>query len=93
VHHYIVGYYDTFLIYAKTIKNMIEDGEDIFDGRMVTNRIWNKTFKGLISGDRKINENGDGEIDLSLHDFDAEGKLFVKISLSHHFFSFIFKLH
>jgi hypothetical protein len=72
-----VGYHDAFLVYAKTIKSMIENGENIFDGRMVTNRLWNNTYEGLISGNRKINENGDGEVDLSLHDFDTEGNLYV----------------
>jgi hypothetical protein len=67
---------------------MIQDGENIFDGREVTKRMWNKTFEGLVSGNRKINENGDGEIDISLHDFDAEGRISVKRNIFHVFYFF-----
>lgn len=77
VNHYIVGYHDAFLIYGNTIKDMIIEGMDIFDGRQVTRRIWNKTYHNLISGNLRINDNGDAEKDLSIYDWDPNGKLSV----------------
>lgn len=77
VNHYIVGYHDAFLIYGNTIKDMIIKGMDIFDGRQVTRRIWNKTYHNLISGNLRINDNGDAEKDLSIYDWDPNGKLSV----------------
>lgn len=77
VNHYIVGYHDAFLIYGNTIKDMIIEGTDIFDGRQVTRRIWNKTYHNLISGNLRINDNGDAEKDLSIYDWDPNGKLSV----------------
>ncbi|XP_061165071.1 atrial natriuretic peptide receptor 1-like [Saccostrea echinata] len=77
VQHYIVGYHDAFLIYGKTIKEMIQYGENVYDGRLVTKRMRNKTFSGLMAGRFRINENGDGERDLSVLDFDAEGRLWT----------------
>lgn len=77
VNHYIVGYHDAFLIYGDTIKDMIIEGMDIFDGRQVTRRIWNKTYHNLISGNLRINDNGDAEKDLSIYDWDPNGKLSV----------------
>ncbi|XP_061165072.1 atrial natriuretic peptide receptor 1-like [Saccostrea echinata] len=77
VHHYIVGYHDSFLIYGKVIKDMIQNGENVFDGRLVTKRMRNKTFSGLMAGRFRINENSDGERDLSVLDFDPQGKLWT----------------
>lgn len=77
VNHYIVGYHDAFLIYGETIKDMIIEGMDIFDGRQVTRKIWNKTYHNLISGNLRINDNGDAEKDLSIYDWDPNGKLSV----------------
>ncbi|XP_062584910.1 atrial natriuretic peptide receptor 1-like [Saccostrea cucullata] len=75
VQHYITGYHDVFLIYGTTIKEMIQNGEDVYDGRLVTKRLRNKTYSGLMAGRFRINENGDGERDVSVLDFDAEGRL------------------
>lgn len=58
---------------------MILEGKNIFDGRELTKRTWNRTYTGLISGNFKINDNGDGEKDISIHDFDSEGNLHVSI--------------
>eukprot|EP00105_Crassostrea_gigas_P031706 XP_011454479.2 PREDICTED: atrial natriuretic peptide receptor 1-like [Crassostrea gigas] len=75
VNHYIVAYHDAFLIYGKTIKEMIIEGMDIFDGRQVTRRIRNKTYHNLISGNLRINDNGDAEKDLSIYDLDPNGDI------------------
>lgn len=78
VNHYIVAYHDAFLIYGKTIKEMIIEGMDIFDGRKVTKRIRNKTYHNLISGNLRINDNGDAEKDLSIYDLDPNGDISVE---------------
>lgn len=78
VNHYIVAYHDAFLIYGKTIKEMIIEGMDIFDGRQVTRRIRNKTYHNLISGNLRINDNGDAEKDLSIYDLDPNGDISVE---------------
>lgn len=78
VNHYIVAYHDAFLIYGKTIKEMIIEGMDIFDGRQVTRRIRNKTYHNLISGNLRINDNSDAEKDLSIYDLDPNGDISVE---------------
>nr|XP_022325510.1 atrial natriuretic peptide receptor 1-like [Crassostrea virginica] len=75
VNHYVVGYHDAFLIYGEIVREMILEGKNIYDGREFTKRTWNRTYTGLISGNFKINDNGDGEKDFSIHDFDSEGNL------------------
>lgn len=83
MNHYIVGYHDAFLIYGEIVREMILEGKNIYDGREFTKRTWNRTYTGLISGNFKINDNGDGEKDFSIHDFDSEGNLHVSIVWSH----------
>lgn len=50
------------------------DGDNPFDSRQITRRIWGRTFSNVdtISGEILVNANGDRETDYTLDDLDPE---------------------
>ncbi|XP_038059994.1 atrial natriuretic peptide receptor 3-like isoform X2 [Patiria miniata] len=59
--------YDAVLIYADVINEIVAEGGDVRDGRVVTKKMWDRTFQG-VTGAVRISANGDrlGVCDLVL---------------------------
>ncbi|CAC5420570.1 ANPRA [Mytilus coruscus] len=67
---FITSVYEAFMIYAKVANETISNGGDLRDGRAVTQKLWNREFRGL-DGSFKIDNNGDRNTDFSLLDLDG----------------------
>ncbi|XP_034234224.1 LOW QUALITY PROTEIN: atrial natriuretic peptide receptor 1 [Thrips palmi] len=68
---FVSAFYDAVLLYALALNETVEQGGDPHDGKAITERMWNRTFNG-ISGDVKMDSNGDRIADYSLLDMDPE---------------------
>ena len=74
VNQNVAGFYDALLIYCLVLNETLEDGDNPYDGKQITRRMWGRTFSNMnmISGDILINSNGDRETDYTLDDLDNE---------------------
>ncbi|XP_011872052.1 PREDICTED: atrial natriuretic peptide receptor 1-like isoform X2 [Vollenhovia emeryi] len=74
---FVSSFYDAVLLYAFAVKESLPEkpGEVNLDGGNLTRRMWGKSFKG-ITGDVKIDENGDRIADYSLLDMNPETSRF-----------------
>ncbi|KAL9930480.1 guanylyl cyclase at 32E [Glossina fuscipes fuscipes] len=53
--------YDSVMIYAKAITDLLQIGADIYDGRLVMSRIFNHSYHSIQGFDVHIDGNGDAE--------------------------------
>ncbi|CAG2191233.1 Receptor-type guanylate cyclase daf-11,Guanylate cyclase 2G,Receptor-type guanylate cyclase gcy-23,Atrial natriuretic peptide receptor 2,Soluble guanylate cyclase 88E,Soluble guanylate cyclase gcy-36,Receptor-type guanylate cyclase gcy-29,Guanylate cyclase soluble subunit alpha-1,Receptor-type guanylate cyclase gcy-8,Receptor-type guanylate cyclase gcy-28,Head-specific guanylate cyclase,Guanylate cyclase soluble subunit alpha-2,Speract receptor,Guanylate cyclase 32E,Soluble guanylate cyclase gcy-35,Guanyla len=67
---FITSMYEAFMIYASVANETISEGGDLRDGMAVTQKFWNREFRGL-DGSFKIDSNGDRNTDFSLLDLDG----------------------
>lgn len=74
VNQNIAAFYDALLIYCLALNETLEEGDNPYDAKQITKRIWNRQFTNMdtISGDILINSNGDRETDYTLDDLDPE---------------------
>jgi len=49
VNSFVGAFYDAVLLYAQAASETIRDGFDPTNGSEVTSRMWNRTFRGLVS--------------------------------------------
>ncbi|XP_043203249.1 atrial natriuretic peptide receptor 1-like [Amphibalanus amphitrite] len=64
----VTGLYDSVIIYAWAVDQVLRSGGDPSNGVQVTRVIWNNTISGGISGIIKINSYGDRESDYTVTD-------------------------
>lgn len=69
VNFFIGAFYDGVILLGKALNETLTEGEDIRDGIMITKRMWNRDFTG-ITGDVRIDDNGDRDADYSISDLD-----------------------
>ncbi|KAL5289037.1 hypothetical protein ACFFRR_009314 [Megaselia abdita] len=69
VNFFIGAFYDGVILLGKALNETLTDGEDIRDGISITKRMWNRDFTG-ITGDVRIDDNGDRDADYSISDLD-----------------------
>lgn len=63
----VVGaFYDALLMYAYSLNQTLEAGEDPHVAGNLIRKIWNKTYFGGLTGDVFINANGDREPDYTV---------------------------
>ncbi|XP_013783431.2 atrial natriuretic peptide receptor 1-like, partial [Limulus polyphemus] len=68
---YATAFHEAVLLYALALNETLEEGDDIMNGRVITQKMWNRTFEG-ITGNVRIDDNGDRNVDFSLLDMDPD---------------------
>ncbi|XP_069679503.1 atrial natriuretic peptide receptor 1-like isoform X3 [Periplaneta americana] len=76
---FVTAFYDAVLLYSLALNETLNDGGSEMDGRAITKRMWNRTFKGL-AGQVNIDNNGDRIADYSLLDMDPETSTFRTVA-------------
>lgn len=71
MNNFISAFYDAVLLYAIALNETLENNENPRNGKVITQRMWNRTFEG-ITGNVSIDENGDRYSDYSLLDLDPK---------------------
>ncbi|XP_021915452.1 atrial natriuretic peptide receptor 1-like isoform X4 [Zootermopsis nevadensis] len=66
---FVTAFYDAVLLYSLALNETLNEGGSEMDGRAITQRMWNRTFRGL-AGQVNIDANGDRIADYSLLDMD-----------------------
>uniref|UniRef100_T1GMB8 Guanylate cyclase domain-containing protein n=1 Tax=Megaselia scalaris TaxID=36166 RepID=T1GMB8_MEGSC len=69
VNFFIGAFYDGVILLGKALNETLSEGEDIRDGIGITKRMWNRDLAG-ITGDVRIDGNGDRDADYSISDLD-----------------------
>ncbi|XP_077994026.1 atrial natriuretic peptide receptor 1-like isoform X3 [Glandiceps talaboti] len=67
VNNFVGAFHDAVILYALALNETLAAKEDPRDGKTLTRRMWNRTFKG-ITGNVTIDDNGDRDADYSLLD-------------------------
>ncbi|CAG9860421.1 unnamed protein product [Phyllotreta striolata] len=66
--NFVIGaFYDGVYLLGMALNETLHDGNDIRDGKRITERMWNRTFSG-ITGQVRIDSNGDRDADYSILD-------------------------
>ncbi|XP_006816727.1 atrial natriuretic peptide receptor 3-like, partial [Saccoglossus kowalevskii] len=65
VNSFVGAFHDAVILYALALNETLEEGGTPRDGHTITHKMWNRTFEG-ISGDVRIDDNGDRDADYSL---------------------------
>ncbi|XP_077865379.1 atrial natriuretic peptide receptor 1-like [Saccoglossus kowalevskii] len=65
VNSFVGAFHDAVILYALALNETLEEGGTPRDGHTITYKMWGRTFEG-ISGDVRIDENGDRDADYSL---------------------------
>lgn len=68
---FVTAFYDAVLLYGLALNETLAKGGNQSDGTAIVKAMWNKTFTG-ITGDVKIDANGDRIADYSLLDMDPK---------------------
>ncbi|KAL5019723.1 hypothetical protein ScPMuIL_002615 [Solemya velum] len=79
VNIFIQAAYDMFALYATSINETLNAGEDLRNSHNILKRMWNRTFEGA-GGPVTIDENGDRDVDFSLMDMDPKTGAFKEIA-------------
>jgi len=66
---FVTAFYDAVLLYGLALNETLARGGNQSDGSAIVKAMWNRTFTG-ITGDVKIDANGDRIADYSLLDMD-----------------------
>lgn len=46
VNYYLTAFYDSVLYLAGAYRSALDDGDDITDGKLVAQKLWNTSFQG-----------------------------------------------
>nr|XP_006813370.1 PREDICTED: atrial natriuretic peptide receptor 1-like [Saccoglossus kowalevskii] len=65
VNSFVGAFHDAVILYALALNETLEEGGTPREGHIITGKMWNRTFEG-ISGNVRIDENGDRDADYSL---------------------------
>lgn len=76
---FVTAFYDAVLLYSLALNETLSAGGSELDGRAITERMWNRTFKG-VAGQVNIDTNGDRIADYSLLDMDPETYTFHTVA-------------
>lgn len=76
---FVTAFYDAVLLYSLALNETLSDGGSELDGRAITQRMWDRQFKGL-AGQVNIDTNGDRIADYSLLDMDPETYTFHTVA-------------
>ncbi|GAB6027782.1 hypothetical protein CHUAL_002017 [Chamberlinius hualienensis] len=79
VNTFVTAFYDAVLLYAIALNESLQKGHKITDGDAITAQMWNRTFKG-ITGNVRIDANGDRNADYSLLDMNPNTGLFKVVA-------------
>lgn len=81
--NFVIGaFYDGVYLLGMALNETLWEGGDIRDGGKITLRMWNRTFSG-ITGNVRIDDNGDRDADYSILDLDPINGKFEVCSLKH----------
>lgn len=76
---FVTAFHDAVLLYSLALNETLNAGGTELDGRAITQRMWNRTFKGL-AGYVHIDTNGDRIADYSLLDMDPATDTFHTVA-------------
>ncbi|XP_066996048.1 atrial natriuretic peptide receptor 1 [Anabrus simplex] len=69
VNFFVGAFYDGVYLLGMALNETLTEGGNIEDGASITRRMWNRTFNG-ITGNVRIDDNGDRDADYSVLDLD-----------------------
>uniref|UniRef100_UPI00359006C8 atrial natriuretic peptide receptor 1 n=1 Tax=Myxine glutinosa TaxID=7769 RepID=UPI00359006C8 len=77
------SFYDAVMVYTEALHETLQAGGNLYDGYNITQRIWNRTFKG-VAGEFSIDSNGDRDTDFSVWDMTDPDSGEFKIALNYY---------